>query len=417
MKSDIKNLLKKSDKIHGWGRFLLTTIMLCVEGDNSNEFILKLQKNIFKEEKVSISITSTSIKNYKKFYFIENNIVNTINESEYITYFSDLIITADKHFKVIANEFTRSVKTNPEIYIDKKLSRIFKILPSKYIPENLLIKKDFNSNYLPFLPSFSAQLTEYSIFRDFFSHQKKYNIEDIINDKVKAINFAHSLNIPVPKIYQNDIEKHEINFELKNIVLKPTYGHTSINVYIINDNSIHSVEKREKIDLETLKKEVKDSPYKNWMVEQYIPGYKNKTIPYDIKLFCFYGVVELILIIDRNDEKLRHEWLNGDFKPVNTGRFNDSLFTSNFKNSVVVDFAKKLSLNTPTPFLRIDFLASENEIYFGEITPRPGHFHEFNIETDSKLGNSFIAARARLIIDLLEGKTFDMYKKLIPQTK
>ncbi|OTG86810.1 hypothetical protein B9T31_06905 [Acinetobacter sp. ANC 4558] len=66
----------------------------------------------------------------------------------------------------------------------------------------------------------------------------------------------------------------------------------------------------------------------------------------------------------------------------------------------------------PTPFLIIDFLASQDSIYFGEITPRPGHFHEFNSNVDSLLGNSFIAARTRLISDLMEGKKFETFNEL-----
>ncbi|OTG79574.1 hypothetical protein B9T31_16935 [Acinetobacter sp. ANC 4558] len=414
IRNDIKNSLKEAKEINGWGRFSNTNIMLCIEGVNVNYFLLTLQQKILEIAQASISITSVAIQGYQGLYFIDGSILNAINEKNYINYFSQLINTSDRNLKLVTNEIGRNASSNPDLYKDKKLHKLFQVVPSKYIPESLLIKKAFNSSYLPYLPSFSAQLTEYTIFRKVVNSKKGFTVEGIINNKVKAINFAKALKVPVPEIYQKSIGKEEINYDLKNVVLKPMDGDSSKDVFIISNDFIQSVEKREKIDLSTMKSQVEKSPYKIWMVEQYIPGFGGEIIPYDIKLFCFYGAIKLILVIDRNSSKLRHEWLDENFKRVNTGRFNDSLFVSNFNNPAIMNIGKSLSLNVPTPFLRIDFLASENEIYFGEITPRPGHFDEFNRDVDTQLGYSFIAARARLMTDLLGGKKFEEFNKLLP---
>ncbi|OTG86720.1 hypothetical protein B9T31_06910 [Acinetobacter sp. ANC 4558] len=76
------------------------------------------------------------------------------------------------------------------------------------------------------------------------------------------------------------------------------------------------------------------------MVEQYIPGNTNQLIPYDIKAFCFYGVIKLILIIDKNGAKIKYEWLDENFARIDTGRFKESLFQSNFKNMTLIAYAK-----------------------------------------------------------------------------
>ncbi|WP_215900571.1 ATP-grasp fold amidoligase family protein, partial [Acinetobacter soli] len=152
---------------------------------------------------------------------------------------------------------------------------------------------------------------------------------------------------------------------------------------------------------------------KRWMIEEYVTSELLGGIPYDVKVFCFYGVVKLILVIDRNNSKLRYDWLDENFSRVNTGRFNDSLFNSEFKDQKAIDYAKIISLEIPTPFLRIDFLYTGENLYLGEITPRPGHFHEFNYEYDNLLGFNFVDAQARLISDLMCEKSFKNFKQLI----
>jgi hypothetical protein len=57
----------------------------------------------------------------------------------------------------------------------------------------------------------------------------------------------------------------------------------------------------------------------------------------------------------------------------------------------------------PHPFMRIDTLLGEDDLVFGEFTPRPGQFHRFNAEW-------------RLREDLLEGKRFDAYTAVTKET-
>lgn len=65
--------------------------------------------------------------------------------------------------------------------------------------------------------------------------------------------------------------------------------------------------------------------------------------------------------------------------------------------------------------MRIDFLKSKNGMVFGEFTPRPGGYEQFNDEIDRWLGEYFLKAEGRLVIDLLNGKNFDYYKRFCQQ--
>src|SRR5699024_12457653 len=70
------------------------------------------------------------------------------------------------------------------------------------------------------------------------------------------------------------------------------------------------------------------------------------------------------------------------------------------------------SSEIPVPFLRIDFLRGEDGLIFGEFTPKPGNYDEFDERTDQLLGDYFLDAEARLVDDLLNGKQFGAYKEL-----
>jgi hypothetical protein len=70
-----------------------------------------------------------------------------------------------------------------------------------------------------------------------------------------------------------------------------------------------------------------------------------------------------------------------------------------------------MSKEIPTPFIRIDFLKTEKELVFGEFTPKPGNYDEFDQSTNQWLGDYFLEAEGRLMADLLHGKQFTHYNK------
>ncbi|MBK2238180.1 ATP-grasp fold amidoligase family protein [Francisella philomiragia] len=138
----------------------------------------------------------------------------------------------------------------------------------------------------------------------------------------------------------------------------------------------------------------------------------NKGLPAnDIKLYMFYGQCGFIT------ERMRD--LNGETKYCHYDSYGNSL--GNFLDGVkyfegtgvsqqIFEYAKTISINTPIPVLRIDFLTCDDKVYLGEITSHPGNVFRGNLDKmDAYLGQLYLEAEAKLFIDLLKGKKFDTY--------
>jgi len=52
-------------------------------------------------------------------------------------------------------------------------------------------------------------------------------------------------------------------------------------------------------------------------------------------------------------------------------------------------------------------------MFFGEFTPKPGKYEQFNDDIDQCLGDYFLEAEARLVEDLLDSKPFDHFKSFL----
>src|SRR5699024_10454384 len=96
-------------------------------------------------------------------------------------------------------------------------------------------------------------------------------------------------------------------------------------------------------------------------------------------------------------------------KRVDTGKYEESLFLGHGVTKEEIEMVEALSKNIPAPFLRIDFLAAEDKLVFGEFTPTPGNYEEFSQPIDQLLVAQFLAAEARLVNDLLRGNRFEVY--------
>ncbi|PIB49322.1 teichuronopeptide biosynthesis, partial [Pseudomonas sp. 2588-5] len=77
-----------------------------------------------------------------------------------------------------------------------------------------------------------------------------------------------------------------------------------------------------------------------------------------------------------------------------------------------LELVEKLSAELPVPFMRIDFLKTSKELVFGEFTPKPGNYDEFNQKTDQSLGEMYLEAEYKLIDDLINGKKFSCFKEI-----
>ena len=118
----------------------------------------------------------------------------------------------------------------------------------------------------------------------------------------------------------------------------------------------------------------------------------NKDDLKDYKFFCFNGRPDILLVCSErfSSSNMCETWYDKNLKllPIieNNHRIDkEQKLPSNIEN--IANLSKKLSKNIP--FVRVDFYAVKDKIYFGELTFFPASGYEkFNPEEyDEKLGN------------------------------
>lgn len=201
-------------------------------------------------------------------------------------------------------------------------------------------------------------------------------------------------------------------------VVKPLDAGNAYGVYLIQDEDnifdarirsffrgYKELQMRLEEDLATKRSGKDEWIVEDLLVDRNAPG----KLPRDIKFFVFYGKIEMIQVIERHPE-VNEVWLDGNFNPIKPGPVIRGVTPKGWHISEDdMEYIRNLSLSIPTPFLRIDMLAGEDELCFGEFTPRPGIWHQFNRPTDLRLGDAVINAESRLFNDLIAGKKFKLY--------
>ncbi|NDK30731.1 ATP-grasp fold amidoligase family protein [Nesterenkonia haasae] len=151
-----------------------------------------------------------------------------------------------------------------------------------------------------------------------------------------------------------------------------------------------------------------------WIVEELILENRAEAIPArDSKFFCFYGEVLFNLDVIRGVNGSQYSFSLPDGSSVRPGDWDYDYFDSPGPTSEQLELTARISREIPHPFMRIDMLLGEDELVFGEFTPRPGQFHRFSPEWDRRMGEAWIRAEARLREDLLNGKKFEAYRKTV----
>lgn len=231
------------------------------------------------------------------------------------------------------------------------------------------------------------------------------------NDKLLDMRFADALNIPTPSVYQEDVMLDEVVFESLPFVLKPTYGSNANNVYYVYSvNNIVEVKSAKNItSLDGLFEKIASTGYnKSWQTEQLMIDAHSKPST-DLKVYAYYGETGGVMEVLREDKTYRC-WYSPEGKILESENLKTEWFNGNGFSPKLLEYASKIALATPTPFLRIDFYQDENDYYLGEITPHPGKYYtEYSDQVDSQLGRCFVEAEARLFADLIKGKKFDLY--------
>ncbi|WP_061962865.1 ATP-grasp fold amidoligase family protein [Demequina aurantiaca] len=141
----------------------------------------------------------------------------------------------------------------------------------------------------------------------------------------------------------------------------------------------------------------------------------------DFKFYIFYGQIGLILEASRFPER-EYAYFNEDFTSAACGRdqeprFRDTsrTFTNNGGISEQqLEMVRNFSASIPVPFMRIDFLYTDDGLVLCEFSSAPGDSHTWSPEYDRMMGTMYLDAERRLISDLLAGKTFPAFSVFNP---
>ena len=192
------------------------------------------------------------------------------------------------------------------------------------------------------------------------------------------------------------------------ILVKPVASAGSHGVFVVHGrDAILDLRLTEWIGgLEALQERMAAEKKDKWLVEQYIAKPDDPSCPApDLKFFCFYGKIALVLEVERFPVR-RYAWWTAEGKTAPVTKSEYELFDGAGFTPEQAGAVAEISAKLPLPYARIDFLRSGQDLYFGEFTPRPGDFEKYDEETDQMMGRHYLEAELRLHYDLLAGKRF-----------
>jgi TupA-like ATPgrasp len=264
-----------------------------------------------------------------------------------------------------------------------------------------------------------AMVSQNAIRRAFLLERAKSSPQSILEKKDVGQAFAASLRLRLPAVFQSKVSHSEIEWR-NHCVIKPTASAASNGVFLLNGSKTFLDLKSHEIfgDKDELRRRIKKclktghvAP-DSWQVEELILGKDGRWPPLDVKFYSFYGRVALAVEIQRFPT-LRYNWYDASGRSVVTGKYKNLQFDGAGFTHAELESAARVSLQIPLPFMRIDFLRSASGLVFGEFTPEPGKFEKFDTETDVALGHEYNRAAARLQDDLLAGKRFAAFTRLL----
>ena len=237
-----------------------------------------------------------------------------------------------------------------------------------------------------------------------------------LNNKARGTEFSKNCDQRVPEIYQRSVGMNEIKWR-NGSVIKPVPGAGSEGVYCYrSEDNIFDILGGKKLKsrdvlFDSMRAYIETHDNDRWIVEELIEG-EDGALPRDLKFYSFYGEIGLILEVRKEPDK-KYCFYTPDGNIINTGKYSrKKLFEGNGFSDEALEKARKLSLEIPAPFVRIDYLDTGDGLVFGEFTPRPGGFGLINKNTDAMLGELFIAAETRLMNDLIDGKSFTNFSAI-----
>jgi hypothetical protein len=256
------------------------------------------------------------------------------------------------------------------------------------------------------------------VLRSTIRKKQRLTHDHILDDKSLAYQLMDVLDVRRPFRSTETFTTKTFSPENER-VLKPVNSAGSRGVYIIYDETNIQRVKDTSIfqGYDELKLKMKEDVQKGfvqndeWFLEEFIYDRERHKPAKDLKFYCFYGRVGLVLEIERFPN-IKYCWWNRSGYRIHTGKYENQLFEGEGFTKDELELVEKLSGELPVPFMRIDFLKTSKEFVFGEFTPKPGNYDEFNEKTDQLLGEMYLEAEYKLIDDLIKGKKFSHFKEI-----
>jgi hypothetical protein len=240
------------------------------------------------------------------------------------------------------------------------------------------------------------------------------------NVKVDAYGLADRIGIRIPEQYGPPTPIDDVDFARlpDRAVVKATHGSTNRGVFLLvrrgPDRFVDLMDGREKsaADVRAVYHEHLAAKHvtATVLVEELLaprPDIEHLvTIPDDLKLYCFYGRVVMIMQRRLNGSTDRSRWTfrlwTEDWRDLGAVKYRDRLdpgLAAPSGGAEVVESARRLSAELAIPFVRLDFYDTARGPVFGEVTPHPGPPEVVRADVDEFLGREWEVAEAKFLAD------------------
>ena len=141
-----------------------------------------------------------------------------------------------------------------------------------------------------------------------------------------------------------------------------------------------------------------------WLLEELLtPPSGQAGVLEEFKVYGFRGRCPLVLQVRGMRDGRGYKWWTADWTPVTTGKYVDRTdpdLQPPECASELVALAEQVSSHIPASFCRIDMFVTDTGVRLSELTPEPGAYHDFSVETDRLLGVYWEQAETRLMTDM-----------------
>lgn len=219
--------------------------------------------------------------------------------------------------------------------------------------------------------------------------------------------FLNDKGYSVPVVYKHNVDIKEV-LSYEKCVVKPVSGAGSKGVFVKSPKGYLDLRDKQLLsDYEEFEKKYKFYSNQKVIIEELVSD--DNGIARDIKVYSFYGASPIALEIIRSNDENFYCYYNEDLNIINDCQDRErNFFNGEGFDKEIFAIAKEVSCLIPLPFIRVDFLVTNNEYKLGELTPIPGFYSRFNNEYDKNLGKEYLRAENRLKKDLLRGKLFPL---------